>query len=109
MSPRWISSRRLQLCKQRFSGRFFWSIQPSLISKVAEESRIPGAYLGFLTMRTPEGAADASRAAWVVLPPSTDVNTGNWDGLATAAEKLRGKPNMEVEIKPGGEVEVRGL
>jgi hypothetical protein len=52
---------------------------------------------------------NASGAAWVVLPPGTDPNTGTWDGLARAAEMLHGKENMEIDIKPGGEVEVRGL
>jgi hypothetical protein len=52
---------------------------------------------------------NSSGAAWVVLPPGVSPNTGSWDGLARAAEKLRGKDNVEVSIKPGGEVVVRGL
>lgn len=52
---------------------------------------------------------NSSGAAWAVLPPGVAPNTGSWDGLARAAEKLHGNDNMEVSIKPGGEIEVRGL
>jgi hypothetical protein len=50
-----------------------------------------------------------SGAAWAVLPPGTNVNTGAWDGLARAADALQGKSNVQIEVKPGGEVIVSGL
>lgn len=50
-----------------------------------------------------------SGAAWAIFPPGTNVNTGAWNGLAKAAAALRGKSNLHVEVKPGGEVVLSGL
>jgi len=50
-----------------------------------------------------------SDVAWVVLPPGTSANTGSWDGLARAAEALKGKLDVRTELKTGGEVIVHGL
>lgn len=50
-----------------------------------------------------------SGIALVMLPPGCSVNTGSWDGLARAADTLRGKRELSLEMKPGGEVIVRGL
>lgn len=51
----------------------------------------------------------SSDAAWVVLPPGTAPNVGSWDGLARAADKLRGKTNVQVTFEPDGKVEISGL
>ena len=51
---------------------------------------------------------NASDSAWMVMPPKTNVNTGGWDGLARAAESIRGKP-MHVEVDPDGTVRLSGI
>jgi hypothetical protein len=51
---------------------------------------------------------NASDSAWMVLPPGTNVNTGGWDGLARAAQSIRGKP-MHVEVDPDGTVRLPGI
>lgn len=51
---------------------------------------------------------NSSGAAWVVLPPGTNVNSGSWEGLGRAAEVLRGKSDVHLEMKDG-EVTITGL
>jgi len=73
---------------------------------VQERETVPQAESRKLAASSPSSIASRRLP---VLPPGVAPNAGSWAGLARAAAKLHGTDNMEVSIKPGGAVEVRGL
>jgi ribosome-associated translation inhibitor RaiA len=71
---------------------------PAMPSRLTFEAIFPGGVPARLSMIN---LGDASGAAFVLLPPATDVNTGTWDGLARVAESFSGKSELRFEFNEG--------
>jgi hypothetical protein len=71
---------------------------PAMPTRITFEAVFPGGVSARVSMIN---LGDTSGAAFVLLPPATDVNTGNWDGLARVAETFAGNEELKIEFNDG--------
>jgi hypothetical protein len=68
---------------------------PAMPTRITFEAVFPGGVSARVSIID---LGDTSGAVFVLLPPATDVNTGNWDGLARVAESFAGNEELKLEF-----------